>query len=339
MVFNNYYLWLLTDFCFITTDNKAIAVLEKNTVYEPFVRTMMNIRIQAIFAGSSEEKFCKLLIKASYRFNTLYTEKFGKIKLLDKADTFIAYHHLSHIDTRRINAKIFAVQFNPKAATCFTSLLTGKCLDRKPLHFVLADTESIQIAIAGDPNKNYHQQFESIVTDKQFYDQHVYQYLPDPNKDIYDYKKILGFGIENEGYELTSLGPKDNVINTMKHLARYGLQAKLLEDLMEKLDIMISAYNQQDINLDEYVKLQPHDYQLKPLSKFERPYFSPNYNSWKIDQTTIEINDEDQSEQVEQQIEKRSVGRPKKYFNDEDRKEAIRKHQRWNELHVGIVIK
>ncbi|KAA6309364.1 MAG: hypothetical protein EZS28_056527 [Streblomastix strix] len=44
-------------------------------------------------------------------------------------------------------------------------------------------------------------------------------------------------------------------------------------------------------------------------------------------ETTIEINNEDQSEQVEQQIEKRSVGRPKKYFNDEDRKEAIRKQQ------------
>ncbi|KAA6383137.1 MAG: hypothetical protein EZS28_021337 [Streblomastix strix] len=30
--------------------------------------------------------------------------------------------------------------------------------------------------------------------------------------------------------------------------------------------------------------LEPHDYQLKPLAKFERPYFSPNYNSWEIDQ-------------------------------------------------------
>ncbi|KAA6400980.1 MAG: hypothetical protein EZS28_003492 [Streblomastix strix] len=44
-------------------------------------------------------------------------------------------------------------------------------------------------------------------------------------------------------------------------------------------------------------------------------------------ETTIEINNENRSEQVEQQIEKRSVGRPKKYFNDEDRKEAIRKQQ------------
>ncbi|KAA6354296.1 MAG: hypothetical protein EZS28_050177 [Streblomastix strix] len=40
-------------------------------------------------------------------------------------------------------------------------------------------------------------------------------------------------------------------------------------------------------------------------------------------ETTIEINNENESEQVE----KRSVGRPKKYFNDEDRKEAIRKQQ------------
>ncbi|KAA6371373.1 MAG: hypothetical protein EZS28_033100, partial [Streblomastix strix] len=33
--------------------------------------------------------------------------------------------------------------------------------------------------------------------------------------------------------------------------------------------------------------LEPHDYQLKPLAKFERPYFSPNYNSWEIDQVFI----------------------------------------------------
>ncbi|KAA6388592.1 MAG: hypothetical protein EZS28_015880 [Streblomastix strix] len=43
--------------------------------------------------------------------------------------------------------------------------------------------------------------------------------------------------------------------------------------------------------------------------------------------TTIETNNENQSEQVDQQIEKRPVGRPKKYFNDVDRKEAIRKQQ------------
>ncbi|KAA6355537.1 MAG: hypothetical protein EZS28_048936 [Streblomastix strix] len=43
--------------------------------------------------------------------------------------------------------------------------------------------------------------------------------------------------------------------------------------------------------------------------------------------TAIETNNENQSEQVDQQIEKRPVGRPKKYFNDDGRKEAIRKQQ------------
>ncbi|KAA6384390.1 MAG: hypothetical protein EZS28_020084, partial [Streblomastix strix] len=48
MVFNNYYLWILIDLGFIITDYKAIAVFEKNAAYETFVRTMMNLRIQAI---------------------------------------------------------------------------------------------------------------------------------------------------------------------------------------------------------------------------------------------------------------------------------------------------
>ncbi|KAA6384334.1 MAG: hypothetical protein EZS28_020140 [Streblomastix strix] len=228
MVFNNYYLWLLIDLGFVFTDYKAITVFEKNEANDPFVRTMMNLRIQSILAGSTKEKFYKLIIKASYGYDTLNTEKFGKIKMLDKAGTFISQHHPNHIGTRRISANTFAVQTKPKTATCFTSIQSGvftldnakywylnyiynfmyRCLDRKRFHFVLADTDSIYIAIAGDPNKDCHQQFESIVTDKQFYDQHVYQYLPDSNKDIYDYKKILGFGIENERYELTSLGLK-----------------------------------------------------------------------------------------------------------------------------------
>ncbi|KAA6356260.1 MAG: hypothetical protein EZS28_048213, partial [Streblomastix strix] len=125
MVFNNYYLQLLIDLGFVITDYKAIAVFEKIAAYEPFVRTMMNLRIQAILAGSSKEKFYKLIINASYGYDTLNTEKFGKIKMLDKADTFIAQHHPNHIGTRRISANTFAVQIKPKTATCFTSLQSG----------------------------------------------------------------------------------------------------------------------------------------------------------------------------------------------------------------------
>ncbi|KAA6368602.1 MAG: hypothetical protein EZS28_035872 [Streblomastix strix] len=50
MVFNNYYFWLLIDLGFVITDYKTIAVFEKNAAYEPFVRTMMDLRIQAILS-------------------------------------------------------------------------------------------------------------------------------------------------------------------------------------------------------------------------------------------------------------------------------------------------
>ncbi|KAA6404190.1 MAG: hypothetical protein EZS28_000273, partial [Streblomastix strix] len=206
------------DLGFIITDYKAIAVFEKNAAYEPFVRTMMILRIQAILAGSTKEKFYKLIINSSYGYDTLNTEKFGKIKMLDKAGTFIAQHHPNHMGTKRISANTFAVQIKPKTANCFISIHSGvftldnakywylnyiyyfmyKCLDGERFHFVLADTDSIYISTARDKDKYCQQQFESIVTDKKFYDQHVYQYLPNHNKDIYDYKKKLGFGFENE---------------------------------------------------------------------------------------------------------------------------------------------
>ncbi|KAA6374577.1 MAG: hypothetical protein EZS28_029897, partial [Streblomastix strix] len=280
MVFNNYYLWLLIDLGLVITDYKSITVFEKNAAYEPFVRTMMNLRIQAILAGSTKEKFYKLIINSSYGYDTLNTEKFGKIKMLDKAGTFIAQHHPNHMGTKRINANRFAVQIKPKTATCFTSIQSGvftlvnakywylnyiynfmyKCLDRKRFHFVLADTDSIYIAIAGNPNKDCHQQFDSIVTDKQFYDQHVYNYLPDPNKDIYDYKKILGLGIENEGYELTSLGPKcySMIVNKWsKERQQYEFKPKITSKGISKT---------QDISHIDYVNVINKDVVKKGIN-------------------------------------------------------------------------
>ncbi|KAA6353033.1 MAG: hypothetical protein EZS28_051440, partial [Streblomastix strix] len=196
----------------------------------------MNLRIQSILAGSTKEKFYKLIINSSYGYDTLNTEKFGKIKMLDKAGTFIAQHHPNHMGTKRISANTFAVQLKPKTANCFTSIQSG------------------------DPNKDCHQQFEAIVKDKQFYDQHVYNYLPDPNKDIYDYKKILGFGIENEGYELTSLGPKcySMIVNKWnKEKQQYEFKPKITAKGISK---------SQDISHNDYVNVINKDIVKKGIN-------------------------------------------------------------------------
>ncbi|KAA6398732.1 MAG: hypothetical protein EZS28_005741 [Streblomastix strix] len=280
MVFNNYYLRLLIDLDLVIIDYKAIAVFEENVAYEPFFRTMMNLRIYAILVGSSKEKFNQLIINASYGYDTLNTEKFGKIKMLDKAGTFIAQHHLNHIGIRHISANTFAVQIKPKTATYFTSIQSGvftldkakccylnyiynfmyKCLDRKRFQFILADTDQFNITIAGDKDKDCHQQFESLITDMQFYEQHVYQYLPDPNKDIYDYKKILGFAIENKGYKLKSLGPKCYSIivhKWSKEIQQYEFKPKITSNvknvLMEhqKCTIMLRVVFKQKMTQSE----------------------------------------------------------------------------------------
>ncbi|KAA6376016.1 MAG: hypothetical protein EZS28_028457 [Streblomastix strix] len=168
----------------------------------------------------------------------------------------------------------------------------------------------------------------------QWYDQYILQYSEKYPQKIYTQHKPK-----------KSKKVKDDLFQVIP-LKQFPFKSKY--EVIRKANYYDIPTHQTKNQFDIYPQtntLEPHDYQLKPLAKFERPYFSPNYNSWEIDQvfimkksveikqylfainTTIEINNENESEQVEQQIEKRSVGRPKKYFNDEDRKEAIRKQQ------------
>ncbi|KAA6361885.1 MAG: hypothetical protein EZS28_042588 [Streblomastix strix] len=83
------------------------------------------------------------------------------------------------------------------------------------------DTDSIYIAIAGNPAKDY----------------------------IYDYKKILGFGIENEGYELISLGPQCYSMiehKWSKEKQQYEFKPKITSNAISKT---------QDISHNDYVKV------------------------------------------------------------------------------------
>ena len=76
------------------------------------------------------------------------------------------------------------------------------------IHYIEGDTDSAYWAIAGDPNDDYHQQFKHVIADREYYDQHVYEWFPDPSKDVYDEKKLLGLAIEKEGENCIALAPK-----------------------------------------------------------------------------------------------------------------------------------
>jgi hypothetical protein len=76
------------------------------------------------------------------------------------------------------------------------------------MHFVEGDTDSAYWAVSGDTNDDYKQGFSHVIKDKNFYNEHVYDWLPNPEKDIYDEKKLLGLAIENQDENCIALAPK-----------------------------------------------------------------------------------------------------------------------------------
>ncbi|KAA6375763.1 MAG: hypothetical protein EZS28_028710 [Streblomastix strix] len=84
-----------------------------------------------------------------------------------------------------------------------------RCLDSSKFHFVYGDTDSMMIAVAGNPNKDYNQGFSEIIIDQQFYDENFYKFFPDPSKGVYDEKKLLGVVYKHCGSSLIALAPKN----------------------------------------------------------------------------------------------------------------------------------
>ncbi|KAA6359129.1 MAG: hypothetical protein EZS28_045344, partial [Streblomastix strix] len=89
------------------------------------------------------------------------------------------------------------------------------------------------------------------IKDKQLWDE-LYPHLFPSTNDYYDKKKILGWNIESESTTCLALVPK-------QHFKK--LHGKSPEQIQEI----------------------PPDYQIKSLSKPNRPYFSPKLGSWEID--------------------------------------------------------
>ncbi|KAA6379705.1 MAG: hypothetical protein EZS28_024767, partial [Streblomastix strix] len=118
----------------------------------------------------------------------------------------------------------------------------------------------------------------------QWYDQYILQYSEKYPQKIYAQhkpkksKKIS----KDELYE-------EIVVNQFPFKSKY--------DVIRKANYYDIPTHQTKNQFDIYPQtniLEPHDYQLKPLSKFERPYFSPNYNSWEIDQIVIPVQSKSQ---------------------------------------------
>jgi hypothetical protein len=208
----------------------------------------MNNRIEAMKANNKgKEQFCKTSLNGSYGYDGLNTEKYTRTKLLNKSQTFSHQIFDNHVNTRPLSDDSYLVTYNPRTFKCETCLQESfftldnakfwylnfvynfmyKCLDMNKIHFIEGDTDSAYWAVGGNSNESYKQGFKYVVKDQEFYDQHVYEWFPDPSKDVSDMKKLLGLAIENQDENCVALAPKC-----------YCLFPKVAEELLKKQGII-----------------------------------------------------------------------------------------------------
>ncbi|KAK8897847.1 hypothetical protein M9Y10_000075 [Tritrichomonas musculus] len=157
------------------------------------------------------------------------TEKFSKIKICDANKAYQSIISQTYMGGAQLNDNTFMIQHSPKSYHCTTciqeSLWTldnakfwyltfyydfmNRCLDMERLHLTSLDTDSYYWAIAGNPNEPPTQNFDYIIKNKEYYDKHIYKFMPNPNiGTIEDEKKILGLSVEKYGDNQIALAPK-----------------------------------------------------------------------------------------------------------------------------------
>ena len=229
MSFSSDYLWFLIDTChFFIDDIKSIIYFSKHDKFNKFVKTFTNERIKNIGVSKGREMFCKLCLNGSYGYDAKNTEKYTKSSIKNKHQTYLAQVFNNFVSTREMSEDKYVVTYNPKSYKCDTPLqeayftldnakfwylnmyynFMSKCLDMNRIHFIEGDTDSAYFAIAGSPEEDNTQMFKHVIKNQKFYDEHVYEWLPDPNKNVYDEKKILGMAVEKYGDNCIALAPK-----------------------------------------------------------------------------------------------------------------------------------
>ena len=250
--FSSYYLWFLIDRChFVIDDIETVLLFDKHDGFNAFVNEFMNNRIKAKLEHNvGKEMFFKTSLNGSYGYDGKNTEKYTKSVIKDKDGTFTAQLYPSFVDSRKIGDNKYLVSYNPDTYTVDTCIQEAfftldnakywylnfiynfmyKCFDMDKIHYVEGDTDSAYWAISGNPEKDYTQRFDYVIKDKEFYDKHVYDYFPNPEKDIYDEKKLLGLAIEKEGENCIALCSKCYSIwnndGTTKSLKLKGVSLK-----------------------------------------------------------------------------------------------------------------
>ncbi|KAA6370182.1 MAG: hypothetical protein EZS28_034290 [Streblomastix strix] len=230
MSFSSYYLWLLINYChFIIDDVEEIILFTKHTAFKSFVEVMAEKRQQAMREGNqAKQLYFKNIVNSSYGADGQNNEKFDKIGINNKQQTYLKQLNKGFTNTRKICDDRYLVSINPDSFSahkclqesiftqdnskfwylCFIYFLLYKCIDMDRVHFCCMDTDSMYLAISGSTIEGYKQQFKHVIKDQEFWDNHYKEWLPWEGSSIAEEKKLLGCAIESQRESIICLAPK-----------------------------------------------------------------------------------------------------------------------------------
>ena len=289
MTFSNYYLWFLLDHGLVLDDVKSVSIYEAQKGFGEFVSTFMSKR-QNILSGleKGSEKFYKISMNGSYGYDGMNTEKYAKIKICDRDKAYQYIISETYMNGAQLAENLFMIQQKPKYYHCSTCLqesfwtldnakywyltfyydFMNRCLDMNRLHFIEGDSDSLYLAVAGNPNEGPEQLFYYVIKDRAFWDKHVYKFFPNPElNSVADEKKILGCAIEKTGENMIALAPKCYTIwnnnGQTKSLKLKGVSLK-------KNNIVSEDYNnvllKNSIKLGQNINLQMNGGKMSKLT-------------------------------------------------------------------------
>ncbi|KAA6364445.1 MAG: hypothetical protein EZS28_040028 [Streblomastix strix] len=160
---------------------------------------MAQKRQQAIREGNqAKQLYFKNIVNSLYGADRQNNEKFDKIGINNKQQTYLKQLNKGFTNTRKICDDRYLVSINPDSFSahkclqesiftqdnskfwylCFIYFFLYKCIDLDRVHFCCMDTDSMYLAISGSTIEGYKQQFKHAIKDQQFLDDNFKEWLP-----------------------------------------------------------------------------------------------------------------------------------------------------------------
>jgi hypothetical protein len=233
------HLWFLIDRCgFEITEIRKVLIFTRHVAFEEFVTSFMKRRQEAIInKQNSKSNFYKLILNGSYGYDLMNTAKYANTKIVNAEKLFTLILSNRFMSAKKLCEDCFQVQLKSYYHKCNTCIQEGfftldnakywylnfyynflvKAMDMNKIHVVELDTDSLYLAIAGDPNEDNTQGFKHVIQDETFYDANVDKWFPhefckkqfanDLEMMAFD-KKLLGLAIEKQCDSMIALAPK-----------------------------------------------------------------------------------------------------------------------------------